>query len=412
MKYAVVKLGNTPVLVTADGNLVPHKDETEWTFHVLPTLYLPNFSDSEPPETIKLLVSSPELGDAVLPDGGIVIRQPYPNPDYYVAGTAERKMGWSVKLTSDLTTIHLVLDWEFSAEGCLIWETGIYKLRHELEFKLQPTRQGHVYSMDVPSWKNGLSSGISKPIAVIDERDFEPLNSHGSEQQFSFEYIAEPDFCNQILIKQFLFLPSCAWSDLASDEFEEMRLLRDIEQTATFTKYVEDHRRNACCEIPASVVHRAIALAREVPLRQGSLYFSNYEAHPAMICLSQWWNQNATVESYRCAAHAKLWVRVEDDDEYWCGYDEEPNRSVKQGVSNPQCVARWGNLLLFEFAKAHNQIYYDDGCLVCPSVDGDIFEMVDGIDLEEYHPAWYGLVALQQFPERFPIAWEALCEAS
>ena len=411
MKYAIASLGDSFVLVTADGNPVPHKDEPEWTFHILPKLYLPNFSDIEPPETIKLKVSSPELGDAARPNTEIVVRQPYPNPDYYVAGTTERKMGWEVKLTSDFTTIHLVFDWEFSADGCLIWDTGIYKLTHELTFKLQQTSQGHVYSMDMPFRKNQFSSSISKPIAVLDECDFEPFIRDGDPNQFySFQYIPEPDLENRILIKQSLTLPSCAWSNIIIDSIEELRLLRDVKPVTNFTTFLSEHRSNACCEITAKVVHQAISLAREVPFRQGSHYFSNYEAHPAMICLSQWWNQNAPNESHRCAAHAKIWVRVEDNDEYWCGYHEEPNRPVSSGIASKDIVSRWGDFLLLEFAKSRDTIYQEDGYAVLPDVSGGCFEMT-GEEPEECHPAWYGLVALEQFPSRFPAAWKALCEA-
>jgi len=163
--------------------------------------------------------------------------------------------------------------------------------------------------------------------------------------------------------------------------------------------------------MPAQVLQRAILLAEQIPFSEKGPYWNNFEIHPAMICLSQWWNQNAPVKSCRCAAHAKVWVRVEDNDDYWCSYYEELNRSVKQGVAPANCVARWDKFLLIEFAKGRDQMFVnEDGSLVCPSVEGDIFELVSCITREEYHPAWYGLVGLEQFSERFPAAWEALCK--
>lgn len=190
-----------------------------------------------------------------------------------------------------------------------------------------------------------------------------------------------------------------------------MRLVRKVQSVQKFTTYLEEHRRNACCEILPQVVWGAIILARQVPFDSNSPYRNQAEQHPAMMTLAQWWNENAPNQKHRCAGHAKVWVRVEDNHEYWSSYRQEPERSIVQGIAKPEAVARWGDFLLVEFAKSRSTVYEDEG-LICEDVFGDIFDIVaGGVSLEDYDPAWYGLVGLKQFPERFPIAWQNLCEA-
>jgi len=406
VKTAIAKLGNSAVLVGADGSIVLHQDAEEWTFHLMPMLYLPCAAYHKiPPANISLKIECLELWDSLIPVDGIIIRQPYPNPDYFVAGTRSHKMGWSVELPSHLQELHLVLNWEFS--DLALEKLLILRVQHRLELAFVPTEMGHVFSMDNPYFAR---SGVARAITVVAEEDVSHFIAEGLNGTYCFERDYE-DF-NRVIINQTLIIPSCLWSDLGLEEFEEIKLLRDVKPATSFVNYVENHCRNACCEIPAQVIHQAILLGKQIPFNQKSPYWNNFERHPAMLCLSQWWNQNAPVESYRCAAHAKVWARVKDDDEYWPGYYEELNRSVEQGVAPADCVARWDNFLLIEFAKGHDQMFIDENeRLVCPSVAGDIFELIAGISLEKYHPAWYSLVALEQFSDQFPAAWEALCKA-
>jgi hypothetical protein len=53
----------------------------------MPVLYLPYAAYHKiPPSNISLKIECLELGDALIPVDSIIIRQPYPNSDYYVAG--------------------------------------------------------------------------------------------------------------------------------------------------------------------------------------------------------------------------------------------------------------------------------------------------------------------------------------
>lgn len=191
-----------------------------------------------------------------------------------------------------------------------------------------------------------------------------------------------------------------------------MRLQRDLKPVQEFTTYLEEHRRNACCEIPPVIVRQAILNARQIPFDSETPYCNKAEEHPANLMLVQWWNANAPNQKNRCAGHAKVWVRVEDNHEYWSGWHEEPDRSVILGITNPEAVARCGNFLLLEFAKSRSTMYEDRNEIVCEDVSGEIFESVMGIGLKDYDPAWYGLAGFYHFPHRFPVAWQSLCDAT
>jgi len=227
MKSAIAKLHNSTVLINADGSIVPNQDADEWTLHLMPKLYLPSAAYHKISlSNISLKIECSELLDLLIPIDNIIIRQPYPNPDYYVAGTSSQKMGWLIQLPPNLKEIHLVLNWEFSdlaLEALLV--PGV---QHRIKLAFVPTDMGHVFSMDEPFF---ACSGVAGATTVVAQEDVKYFISEELSKTYCFEHDYEK--LGQVLIQQTLTVPSCSWSDLGLEQFEETKLLRDVKPVTT-----------------------------------------------------------------------------------------------------------------------------------------------------------------------------------
>jgi hypothetical protein len=71
----------------------------------------------------------------------------------------------------------------------------------------------------------------------------------------------------------------------------------------------------------------------------------NAKRHPALRVLCGWWNQNAPEPATRCAGYASPWVRMREDENYWCAYNETPNAPMRSFMHDAKGQARIGHLV-------------------------------------------------------------------
>ncbi len=133
----------------------------------------------------------------------------------------------------------------------------------------------------------------------------------------------------------------------------------------------------------------------------------NYEEHPAVKIICDWWRGH-TPSPHKEAGCFEVWVRVEDDEDYWNAWHETPGRTIASFDGNGFCNARIGDRILIEFLakKSEFDAIYEN-CTMVKFVDGaDYFDV--GLSLEEISEAWYSYKLLLDFPESFPVAWDEL----
>lgn len=127
MKYALQKLPNGESrMVDANGCPLGSSDADRPILHILPKLLVPAGmlgAPSEPfeglaCEEIALTVTT-SLPIDVLPEGGIQVRQPYPNPRYFVGGSQLIRNGWIVPLPLDATEFDIEFHWHI--ESASVW---------------------------------------------------------------------------------------------------------------------------------------------------------------------------------------------------------------------------------------------------------------------------------------------------
>lgn len=403
MQTAVTPVGNTFVPVRADGQPIEKKDADTWILHILPKLYIPghDIGGDVPCDAVQLTECSLTVGDKtinVMPSD-VVIRCPYPNGNYYAAGTPERKLGWDVDISPDLTHCQLHQRWVIGANYP---QTELFPctIQHNIDLELVATEQGHVFSLNQTDYfydPNARAVGGILP---------EHINDHHFLK-------GNPDYAIQredrtVSIEQKIKLTSCAWSDLLLLEpIEKMKLCRDAAHLSSFTRFNEEHRNNACCEIPASVMFEAVGAARRVPYGKDTDYpFQDSESHPALKLISKWWNENSPNIEYRRASFCYFWVRVEDDDVYWPGQDECPTNEIVNFAGLKDSIARFGDLIAIIFVQTPRIV--DDnygGIAYIDLVDGREYTNVDA----DQYEALDSLMALERFPGEFPAAWEEIC---
>ncbi|WP_262562646.1 hypothetical protein [Acaryochloris sp. CCMEE 5410] len=151
MQVAIAKIGDSHLLVTPDGKPVPHKDSDTPLFHILPRLYNPfkNIGlDRISLSSAKIFLPGSKEPISVLPEE-VVIRRPYPNVTMCVAGTSDRKMGWSIPLEMDNLPEWLRLEWLIQLP--VKCEHNLMTIHHQFKLDFNLTQQGHVFSMDQTS---------------------------------------------------------------------------------------------------------------------------------------------------------------------------------------------------------------------------------------------------------------------
>lgn len=183
------------------------------------------------------------------------------------------------------------------------------------------------------------------------------------------------------------------------------------------SKINEFNYRNACIEIPANIFQQSVELARSINFTKKNpndvLYWSDWETHPAVKLVCDWWNANAPEDDLRCAGSFHIKVRV-DKGKYYTELDPDSRlEAVCNEDDAAEYHARYGDYFLIAFLKnkqdytvdlgypEHFYINYVDG-FPCCDVWGNTIDLADN--------AQNTLVDLKYFPERFPVAWRAIIQ--
>ena len=153
MKYALQTLpsGETR-MVDASGNPLGCSDVDRPILHILPKLWVPaeilgrpglRFDDGLMCEEVTLTVSS-SLPVDVLPEGGVKVRQPYPNRRYFVGGSELIRNGWIVRSARFSSATHgpdvLLTSSRASWHGCSV---TVDHTRPYLEVSLKAVRAAY-----------------------------------------------------------------------------------------------------------------------------------------------------------------------------------------------------------------------------------------------------------------------------
>jgi hypothetical protein len=171
----------------------------------------------------------------------------------------------------------------------------------------------------------------------------------------------------------------------------------------------DSHKENACCEMPPAVLYQAIQMAISEPWAEDGPYSSNWEKHPAMRHICDWWNAHAPTLEFRRAAQAVLWVR-ENGRYYSAG--EEPSESIRRRDKQDRC-AFCGDHILVEFQQGMAAYVYEPFglhqmlCTTIVGVDG-VPRLHVGASPNECNDDALSLQYLEQFPNRCTRAWEQL----
>ena len=138
MQIAQQKIGDTSILVTPDGNPVTHKDSEDYVLHIFPRLYAPY--DDVGCDNLALIGAQVQNHDGsmidVLPNE-VVVRSPYPNRCFHVAGTPEHRMGWTIPVDLERLPKGVRFRWKYT-ENPDRPSHGIQKtITHVIDFKLE-----------------------------------------------------------------------------------------------------------------------------------------------------------------------------------------------------------------------------------------------------------------------------------
>lgn len=209
------------------------------------------------------------------------------------------------------------------------------------------------------------------------------------------------------LINESVEIPAIKLDQLWTiSEFEHERL-HELEHCSRFSRFKELHENNATCVCPRDLFIDAVQLARTVPF---SSYENDCEDHPANLLLAGWW-QNSQPELAKCpVGFAMPWVRVQNDERYWCGYYETPDEPMTSFARTKTSQARVDDfvLLMFYTRKQHFIPFFDGNGLTLVLASGEKDTEIIGVDIGEVDQAWYALEALRCFPVRFPEVWRSL----
>lgn len=418
MKFGLFKSADGSVEVrSADGRPLPKGDVDRRIVHVLPQFFCPEEAiDFVGPDDVTLRVRSAALesrGVEICPEGGIKIRQPYPNRRFLVAGSEDIRVGWIVPIPEDVSEFDLEFEWSF-APGT-IQPAHVFIARHGLEVTLAQG-SGRTYTLDTACWpKDSRGDVLPTHLKTYTPHSLSALSEYRQANVSDAHSWEEGEEAGLEFVER-ITLPSQTVSDLWSIPQFEDEQLHEVAQHASIEANAGLHLSNACIEMPASVFERAVTLAREIPFEKGSDFaaegadvMGHCETHPAAMELCRWWNSNAPVEATRSAGLFNLWIRVRDDGQYWAGHDETPTVPMEMLSAGADAHARVGGLVLIEFNKGSKDFTFDEGGFEVHDVTGRVISSAGvgrgDIESGEFDEGWYCLRALGSFPERFPGAW-------
>jgi hypothetical protein len=377
MNTALEKIGDSYLLVNADGSLVPAKDSETYKLVIIPQLYIPRCSiqgiiDCSRTSLFSASMIANKISIDILPND-VKVRQPLPNGQYYIAGTSDRKIGWEID-APDVSELQVEFNWDvIGVLDCLPC-----RVVHKINIKLEKTISGHVFSFDETAF---ALSPNSRAVAFISPEDETEFFHKGTPSRFEVRECQNKSFLIEII--QDVILPSKAYSDLMSDVFEETELLRDQPHIVKFNNFVNEFNDIISFELPVSVLLEAIMVAK----KDKSTYVEgkNYCDHPAFNVIRSYIKDYKPNEKLTDFAYLDLFVRVSDDDELWSADLEHPNLSITDFKSSNYCLAGCQGVVLCIFEQER-----DNGKMS--------FDWADYAALE----------SLQDFPYNFPSAYELL----
>lgn len=434
MKYAQQVLPNGESrIVDATGQPLGRGDADRPVLHLLPKLYVPlDALDIGPSNTfhprgltcdkITLEVTT-TLPVGVQPEGGIVVRQPYPNRRYFVGGSALMRNGWLVPLPLDATEFDVQFSWRFE-DSWQVFQADDWEVRHLIHIKLHPGK-GMTYSMDAACWpqRDGPAMKFS-PVTPLGIEDEDKLDRTGRQivGDSDLVYKGGGEWDGELagyFIEERIDITGIpmdqAWT---IDAFQDEQL-HEVKQTAILKQDNEAHRANGPVEMPADVFVRAVKLADEVAFGEESEFAKSvarvpggFERHPAMRLLCDWWDTVRPADEPFKPGSAMPMVRVRDDGEYWWGYYEIPNVPVEKFNPSGCDVARIGDFLLVLFQATQEVAKFDQDGMHIMLPSGEAYNCI-GIEKKDYlagewDEAIFCLRALDSFPSRFPAAWKFL----
>jgi hypothetical protein len=419
MKYATridPKTGKGTI-VSADGKKLGSRDVDRPLLHVLPKLFVPvEVLEHVDCDGIELEVTS-SLPVEILPEGGAIIRQPYPNRRYFVGGSALIRNGWIVPLPEGVESFEIEFRWRifdaFLAGG------NEWMMQHMIHIRLLPGGDGKTYSMDSACWPNpGRAAMYSSPISVLGLKGDEDILGNGRMLKEADLVLGEEEILG-FHLEEWVSIPGIpferAWS---IDAFEEEQI-HEVKQTAILQHHGEAHRANAVVEMPVDLFVEAVTAAGSVPFDSESEFAHSVagergglERHPAMDMLCQWWEKvRPQGEPYR-SGFVMPWVRVRDDGEYWCGYYETPNAPVEGFNPGGASAARIGDQIIVIFLASQEFSTFGPEGMSTYLADGRGYQTIgisqEQADSGECDEAWYSLKALAGFRRRFPEAWKQM----
>lgn len=399
MQIAVQKIGDSSVLVTPDGQPIPYVDCDDWTLHLMPQILIKRRVSSVSLIRANLKLRTDGAGLLGLPQItfhnvlpiDVQVTQPCPNESFYVAGSRDRKMGWEFPLRENQTWAELSLTWQ-------VHQNQVWIIHHRIQFNLEHTQQGHLFSMASANTMFGINSRNAKAIAHFDESS---VGHTFAKSDDSFHYRFDRSHF-RIDFEQTLDLQSHAWSDVPHLElFEDQTQLHNIEPAKTFLTYSKEHLSCACLEIPPDVLLESVEDALQ---ETHSLSEGQYHASKGVRTICEWWNQNAPVEAYRHAGGVEIWCRVEDGPEYWSAQYERPETDIKCLLKlDPNTCARFGDHFLIYFLEKPEENRIDDN-------DTRYINYVDGTSCtniwDEVEYSYFSWQSLAVLPTMFPVAYE------
>lgn len=404
----------TSRLIDAQGQPLGVGDIDQPMLHVIPRLFVPDALFLREIRARLTLAVRSEDGLPIAPDpdaadGGVVVRNPYPNARYFVGGSHAHRNGWLVPLADGCAKRVFCFRWTLQDA----WEVGFPEddidIAHHITVLLRPGA-GRLYTMDTSCWpddariQTSMDWFITPLVSPSQETPSDPAWQFRDGERRLTEEAAVPGIPRE--------------QAYVLEAFEEENL-HEISQTAIFPEDDPDreaHRANAPVEMPAALFVQAVHLARQEPETprwpETPCAPASCERHPAVRLFCDWWDTARPAGEPLRPGSFMLWTRVQADGKYWAGYHETPNAPVQDFNPDGTDCARVGDALLILFQAEQASALWDEYGVTIRLPSGELYNEI-GVTREDfesgaYDEARYGLEALKAFPERFPAVWAVL----
>lgn len=413
------------VLIHPNGTEVRTADVDHPVLHLVPQLMLDHDTFAKLDlEKVRLEIVS-SLGEKLLPVGGITVRQPYPNPYFLVGGSSSIRNGWCVPAQGLPIEFEVEFRWTFLGGHPEI-EGRDWTVRHLLRLKLLPGAH-RTYTMAVSDWPR--DAGMPAPIyrqatGFVRPTQFTSQYSKARAANFSgLRFTRSESALGDFIIEEIFEMPSIPYEQATRIHAYTDLQLHEHKQVSTFSRYTTEHKDNGSAELPAALFLQAVKLAREVPYNKQAIQsqlaagdmerMGLLERHPAMKLLCAWWEANRPDQpGIMSAGMAMPFIRVLDDDKYYCGDLEHPCLPIGTMFSVATSCATSGDCVLVHFLASIKHSTFEDNWLDIRCSDGEVWVEAgvsrEQVERGEYDEALNCLTALADFPENFPVAYQAL----